>query len=308
MSPRPTVSTEHVFTVDVEDYFQVYAFDGVVDRSEWDRFPSRVVRNTEVLLELLDRHATSATFFTLGWVADKHPELVRRIADAGHEIASHGWWHRKVTSLTRTQFREDAYASRAILEQVSGHPVTGFRAPSFSITPGLEWAFDVLLETGYRYDSSLFPVKRMNYGYPKTPPLPHVIQREEGELIEFPLAMTRIGTLRVPAAGGGYFRQFPYAVTRRAFREHTEAGIPAVFYIHPWEIDPEQPRLAVRMHTRVRHYRNLRHTLARLDRLLTEFRFTSIARRLADGGKGVVTPPPVSSITPIPPRAAAAHA
>jgi polysaccharide deacetylase family protein (PEP-CTERM system associated) len=233
-----------------------------------------------VILELLAKHNATATFFTLGWIADKHPELVRRIADAGHEVASHGWWHRKVTTLSRNQFREDVYSSRMILEQVSGRPVIGYRAPSFSITPGFEWAFDVLLETGHRYDSSLFPIKRMNYGYPKTPPIPHIIHRDRGDLIEFPLATTRFGKLQVPAAGGGYLRQFPFGIIRRAFREHTEAGMPAVFYIHPWEVDPNQPRLEVPMLTRVRHYRNLTRTASLIDRLLSEFRFTSIAKRM----------------------------
>jgi polysaccharide deacetylase family protein (PEP-CTERM system associated) len=298
------VSIEHLFTVDVEDYFQVYAFERMVDRSAWDRFPTRVVRNTEIILELLDQHSATGTFFTLGWVAHKHPALVRRIADAGHEIASHGWWHWKVTSLTREEFREDVYASRAILEQISGQPVLGFRAPSFSIIPGLEWAFDVLLETGYRYDSSLFPIRRMNYGYPKASPIPHLIHREGGDLIEFPLAMTRIAGAQVPAAGGGYFRHFPYAITHRAFMEHTVAQTPAVFYIHPWEVDPEQPRLPVPWLTKVRHYRNLHRTTARLERLLSEFRFTSIARRLAEGD-GLLSS---SQLTDATHRATAAHA
>jgi polysaccharide deacetylase family protein (PEP-CTERM system associated) len=299
------VSIEHVFTVDVEDYFQVYAFERVVNRSEWDGYPTRVVRNTEVILELLERHAATGTFFTLGWVAKKHPELIRRIVDAGHEIASHGWWHRKVTSLTREEFREDCHASRAILEQISGQPVVGYRAPSFSITPGFEWAFDVLLETGYRYDSSLFPIRRMNYGYPKTPPIPHLIHREGGDLIEFPLAMTRVAGMQVPAAGGGYFRQFPYGITRQGFREYTNAKIPGVFYIHPWEVDPEQPRLAVPWLTEVRHYRNLHRTAPRLERLLSEFRFTSIARRLASGGKEAIADLQTDTASDAAPRIAA---
>jgi polysaccharide deacetylase family protein (PEP-CTERM system associated) len=286
--------TAHIFTVDVEDYFQVYALERFVDRSEWDRFPSRVERNTDVILELLDRHGATGTFFTLGWVADKHPAIVRRIVDAGHEIASHGWWHRKVTMLSRAQFREDVYAAKMALEQVSGHPVLGYRAPSFSITPGFEWAFDVLLETGYRYDSSLFPIKRMNYGYPKTPPIPHLIHRDKGDLMEFPLATTRIGTMHIPAAGGGYLRQFPYAIIRRAFREHTNAGMPAVFYIHPWEVDPDQPRFDVPLLTRIRHYRKLGKTAGLIDRLLAEFRFTSIARRLASQRYALLNTPPAT--------------
>lgn len=279
------MATEHVFTVDVEDYFQVYAFEGVVDRADWDGYPSRVARNTDVLLELLARHGAFGTFFTLGWVAEKHPEIIRRIVDAGHEIASHGWWHRKVTSLTPAQFREDAHASRVILEQVSGRKVVGFRAPSFSITPGNEWAFDALLESGYRYDSSLFPIRRSNYGYPTTPPLPHLIHRASGDLMEFPLTTTNLLGKRIPAAGGGYLRHFPYGVIRKAFREKDNAGIPGVFYIHPWEIDEDQPHMKVPWLTTVRHYRNIRKVLPRLERLLSEFKFTSIAQRLAGDGK-----------------------
>jgi polysaccharide deacetylase family protein (PEP-CTERM system associated) len=292
------VETEHVFTVDVEDYFQVYAFEGVVDRSTWDDYPSRVARNTDVILDLLARHGAHGTFFTLGWVADRHPEIVRRIADAGHEIASHGWWHRKVTTLTPEQFREDAHASRAILEQVSGTPVVGYRAPSFSITPGREWAFDMLLDAGYRYDSSLFPINRSNYGYPATPPLPHLIHRDAGDLMEFPLTTTRILGKRIPAAGGGYLRHFPYSVIRKAFREKNRAGIPGVFYIHPWEIDLDQPHMPVSWLTTVRHYRNIKKVLPRLERLLGEFRFTSIAQRLAGDGKWFRTTAPLPAISP----------
>jgi polysaccharide deacetylase family protein (PEP-CTERM system associated) len=292
------VATEHVFTVDVEDYFQVYAFEGVVDRSAWDGYPSRVARNTDVILDLLARHNSHGTFFTLGWVADKHPEIVRRIADAGHEIASHGWWHRKVTSLTPDQFREDAYSSRAILEQVSGHPVVGYRAPSFSITPGHEWAFDALLESGYRYDSSLFPIARSNYGYPATPPLPHLIHRNSGDLMEFPLTTTRFLGKHIPAAGGGYLRHFPYSIIRKAFREKDASGIPGVFYIHPWEIDEDQPRMTVPWLTSVRHYRNISKVLPRMERLFAEFRFTSIAQRLAGDGKWFRASSPLPDISP----------
>lgn len=300
------MGTEHVFTVDVEDYFQVYAFEGIVNRASWDMFPSRVERNTDVILDLLDRRSTTGTFFVLGWVASKYPALVRRIASGGHEVASHGWWHRKVTSLTPDEFREDAHASRNILEQVSGQPVVGYRAPSFSITPGHEWAFDILLETGYRYDSSLFPIRRMNYGYPKTPPIPHLIHRESGNLMEFPLATTTVCGQKVPAAGGGYFRQFPYAITKRAFREHDAAGIPGVFYIHPWEVDEEQPRISAPFLTTVRHYRNIPRCLPRLERLLSDFKFTSVAKRLAGDGKWFGAPLPAPAASPSPsPRAVA---
>jgi len=290
------VSIEHIFSVDVEEHFQVYAFDPYVDRATWDSHPSRVERNTDLILDLLAKHGHTATFFTLGWVAQRNPALVRRIVSGGHEIASHGWWHRKVVFMTPDDFLEDVRASKEVLEQISGQAVIGFRAPSFSITPGYEWAFDMLLEAGYRYDSSLFPIERMNYGYPRTPPIPHLIHRPNGDIMEFPLATTRIAGRQIPAAGGGYFRHFPYGVTRRAFREHSAANMPGMFYIHPWEVDPDQPRLDVPMLTRVRHYRNIDKTAARLDRLMGEFRFTSVAKRLsADttwiGGTGTPAAP-----------------
>ena len=267
----------HFFTIDVEEHFHVSAFDGLVDRSQWDGHESRVERNVGVLLDLLARHDTLATFFTVGWVARKHPALVRRIADAGHEIASHTFWHRKVSRLTPAEFRSDIRECKAALEDAGGQVVRGFRAPTFSIRPGGEWAFDVLLEEGHVYDSSLFPIHRPDYGYPAAPPVPHVIRRPAGELLELPLATMTIGPARLPAAGGGYLRQFPLAFVRRAFREHEARGIPGMFYVHPWEVDPGQPRIAAPWLTRVRHYRGLDRTLPRLERLLAEFRFTSVA-------------------------------
>lgn len=275
----------HIFTVDVEEYFQVGVFDGIVSRTQWDGMPSRVEASVETLLDLLARRGAVGTFFTLGWIADRRPQVVRRIAEAGHEIASHGWWHRRVNTLTVDEFRQDVRESKAILEDVAGSSVVGYRAPNFSITPGHEWAFDVLIEEGYRYDSSLFPIRRPGYGYPEAPPLPYLIYRPTGTLCELPLATTLLGGVRVPAAGGAYFRYFPYALTRRAFREHTEGGIPGLFYIHPWELDPNQPRLRAPLISRMRHYHGLQRTLPRLELLLEDFRFTSAARRLgiADG-------------------------
>lgn len=274
---------EHIFTVDVEEYFQVSAFDAAIARADWPVLPSRIARNVDCLLDLLSRHNTSATFFVLGWIADRHPEVVRMIASAGHEIASHGWWHRRVTTLTPDEFRSEVRSSKRALEEATGEPVLGFRAPNFSIVPGKEWAFDVLVEEGYRYDSSLFPVRRPGYGYPHAASQPHSIRRAAGELLEFPLATAVWKGLRVPAAGGGYFRQLPYALTRAAFRQHSVRGVPGTFYIHTWEFDPEQPRVSVPWLTKLRHYRGLSVTLSRLEQLLTEFRFTSVARRLRAG-------------------------
>src|SRR6267378_8474679 len=270
----------HFFTVDVEEYFQVRALRSVVSRDEWLSRPSRVAKSVDDLLACLDRHNVRGTFFLLGWIAKYHPEVARNIANAGHEIASHGFWHEQVTALDRTEFLDDVRSSKCELEDVTGAPVLGYRAPSVSIIPGWEWAFDVLIEAGYRYDSSLFPIHRRGYGYPSAPSAPHVIQRPCGDLAEFPLATTKILGFPVPAAGGGYLRQFPLAVIRRAFREASERGESATFYIHPWEIDPDQPRLAVSNLTRIRHYRGLDGALERIERLLGEFSFGAIASYL----------------------------
>jgi polysaccharide deacetylase family protein (PEP-CTERM system associated) len=238
-----------------------------------------VEQSTEILLNLLERKGAVGTFFALGWVARKSPALIRRIVAAGHEVASHGWWHRKVTDLTPEEFREEARSSRAILEDVSGQRVYGFRAPSFSIVPGREWAFDILLEEGYRYDSSLFPIRRPGYGYPGADPGPHLIRRAAGTLLELPPATTVIGGMRIPAGGGGYFRQLPYGLFHRAFGQSQSHGSSAMFYIHPWEVDVDQPRIAAPMLARFRHYTGLHRTLPRLERILDDFRFTSVAKR-----------------------------
>jgi polysaccharide deacetylase family protein (PEP-CTERM system associated) len=270
-------TTTHHFTVDVEEHFQVNAFERVVQRSDWPSHPSRVERSMDVLLDLLARHEATATFFVLGWVALRHKRLVRRLVDNGHEVASHGFWHRRVTTLTPEEFRADIRHSKAVIEDAAGVQVEGFRAPSFSIVPGREWAFDVLLEEGYSYDSSIFPIRRSGYGYPGAPTAPYTIERRAGSLREYPLTTLRVFGLRVPAAGGGYLRQFPLGVIRRAFVQSESEGIPGVFYIHPWELDPGQPRLPVGALTRLRHYRGLESTAARIDALLGEFRFASIA-------------------------------
>lgn len=272
--------TSHFFTVDVEEYFQVKALESAVSRDQWLSCPSRLARSIDALLHKLDRHSVRGTFFVLGWIAEHRPEVVLAISDAGHEIASHGFWHERVTALDPDAFREDVRSSKQILEDLTGAEVVGYRAPSFSIIPGWEWAFDVLLEEGYRYDSSLFPIRRRGYGYPDSPRIPHVIQRQAGRLAEFPLATTNFFRYPVPAAGGGYLRQFPLAIIRRAFREASEQGEPATFYIHPWEIDPGQPRLPVSALNRLRHYRGLADAMERIDLILEEFSFTTIASYL----------------------------
>lgn len=270
----------HCFSVDVEEYFQVNAFESIVSRDRWLTHPSRVARSVDQLLELLARYGVRGTFFTLGWIAEHHAAVVQAIADAGHEIASHGYWHQRVPTLSPDAFRDDVRRSKAILEDLVGAAVIGYRAPSFSIIRGTEWAFDVLIEEGYRYDSSLFPIHRKGYGYASARKAPHIIERPAGKLAEFPLATLQWGRLAIPAAGGGYLRQLPLMLVRRAFAQASARGESATFYVHPWEIDSEQPRLPVTALTRIRHYRGLSQMQLRIEALLREFRFDSIAAHL----------------------------
>lgn len=272
----------HHFTVDVEEYFQVSAFERHVPRSSWAARQSRIVGQVERLLDLLDRYQTRATFFVVGWVAARQRALIRSVVAAGHEIASHTWDHARITTQTPAQFRRSIRRTKQLLESITGSAVTGFRAPSYSIVPGKEWALDLLIEEGYRYDSSLFPVRRRGYGYPGAKTDPYWLERPAGRLAEIPPATLRLAGMRLPAAGGGYFRLLPYQVVRAALRQCERRGVPGTFYIHPWEIDPEQPRFAVSRLTRLRHYGGLRRTWPRLERLLAEFRFSPIRDTLAN--------------------------
>jgi polysaccharide deacetylase family protein (PEP-CTERM system associated) len=270
----------HHFSVDVEEYFQVSAFESYVPRERWPEMPSRVCASTEQLADLLAEHDVRGTFFVVGWVAERYPRLVQRLAEAGHEIASHGWDHRRIPDQSPEAFRASVRRSRSLLEQLSGRAVLGFRAPSFSIIAGYEWALDILVEEGYRYDSSLFPIRRGGYGYADANRDPHWIARPAGRLVEVPPATLAYGGINLPAAGGAYFRLFPYRLVRAALASAERRGAPGTFYVHPWELDPDQPRLPVPMTTRVRHYGGLAHTLPRLRRLLSEFRFRPIADSL----------------------------
>jgi polysaccharide deacetylase family protein (PEP-CTERM system associated) len=281
VEPRARSVTAHHFTVDVEEYFQVSAFAPHLPRADWDRWESRVQARVGCLLDLLARHEARATFFVLGWVAERHPEMVRSVARAGHEVASHGWDHARVIEQCPKAFRDSIRRTKYELEDLTGAPVLGFRAPSFSIVPGWEWALDLLIEEGYRYDSSLFPVRRPGYGYPGARRDPHWLQRPAGRLAEVPPATVRCCGVNIPAAGGAYFRWLPYAVARAAFRQCERRGVPGTFYIHPWELDPGQPRLAVPWSTRLRHYHGLAYTAERLERLLAEFRFIAIRDTVA---------------------------
>lgn len=269
----------HVFSVDLEEYFQVHAFDGVVERDEWNMIPSRVHMSTQRILDLLDEAGATATFFTLGWIAERHPELVRQISDRGHEIASHGHGHKLLTRMGADEFRQDLRRSRQALENAVGRPVLGYRAPTFSLVPETAWAFDVLIEEGFEYDSSMFPIRRRGYGFPGANPDVHTLIRPAGRLLEIPMTTTVVAGLRLPAAGGGWFRQLPYGLTRSGFRQCEREGRTGMFYIHPWELDPDQPRMPVPLLQRVRHYRGLHRMEDRLARLLREFRFTSVRER-----------------------------
>jgi len=264
------------FTVDVEEYFQVEAFGGVVSREDWTRLPSRVEGALDDLLGLMHAHDVRGTFFTLGWIADRHPAIPKMIVTAGHEIASHGWTHRRVVTLSREQFRREVRESRAVLEDLTGTRVRGYRAPSFSILPSVDWAYDVLIEEGYLYDSSVFPIRRRNYGNPHANPGAHVIEGAAGRLLELPMATTRFGPGRFPGAGGAYLRLLPFWITRRTAREYAARGESGIFYIHPWEIDPGQPRLDVSRLAKLRHYTNLGRMRPRLERLFRQFRFERI--------------------------------
>jgi polysaccharide deacetylase family protein (PEP-CTERM system associated) len=260
-------------TIDVEDYYQVSAFESLVGHSRWDDYPSRVISNTNKILELLQEHGVSATFFVLGWTARKFPKLVQRIQEMGHEVACHSLHHRLIYTMTSAEFREDTRIAKDILEQITGRNIRGYRAPSYSITRDSLWAFDILEELEFAYDSSIFPIHHDRYGIPNAPRFPH---RLEGRnLMEFPLSTAKLCGLTIPVAGGGYFRLFPYHITKMALHgiNHVESK-PFIFYLHPWELDPAQPRMeGVRLLSRSRHYLNLSRTTARFARLLKDFRF-----------------------------------
>lgn len=270
---------ENAMTVDVEDYFHVSALAPAAPRDRWASFESRVVANTTRLLDLFDAHEVKVTCFVLGWVADRHPELVRDIAARGHEVASHGYWHQLVYDLTPAAFKDDVVRSRRLLQDLSGQPVEGYRAPSFSITTRSLWALDVLLEAGYRYDASIFPVRHDRYGIADAPRGVHTLERAGGTLLEVPPATVRLAGQNLAIAGGGYFRLLPYAWHRWGIGHLNAAeGRPAVFYLHPWEVDPGQPRLPASRLSTFRHYTNLHRTEGRLRDLLQRFRWTTMRR------------------------------
>jgi polysaccharide deacetylase family protein (PEP-CTERM system associated) len=289
MSEPRAARVVNAMSIDVEDYFHVSNLAHAAPPERWASFESRVRANTGRLLDTFDETGVKATFFVLGWVADRHPEVVRDIAARGHEVASHGFGHQLVYDLTPAQFREDVRRSKALLEEQSGRAVRGYRAPSFSVTKRSLWALDVLLEEGYRYDASIFPVRHDRYGIPDAPRHPYSVRRGGGTLTEVPPSTVQLGSVNLPVAGGGYFRLLPYAWTRWGIgRVNRVEGRPVVFYLHPWEVDPDQPRLPAPWLNRVRHYRNLADTERRLRQLLSDFAFGPIQALL-----GPETPPEV---------------
>ena len=266
----------NAMTIDVEDYYQVAAFGKIVAPSDWDNYESRVVANTQRFLELLASRNIKATFFVLGYEAEWHPELVREIADAGHEIGSHGYAHQLAYTQSEVEFRDDVARSRKLLQDLSGQDVISYRAPSFSIGRRTPWGHRVLVEEGYRCDSSVFPVRHDLYGDPDAPVGIHNIETESGPILEFPPTVVRLFGRNVPTGGGGYFRIFPWWLTRRMLTQINKTR-PFVFYIHPWEIDPDQPRFDnASLKSRFRHYTNLHKTADRFTRLLDIFRFTTL--------------------------------
>lgn len=262
----------NAMTIDVEDYFQVSAFEHHISRESWDRLPCRVERNMDLILTLLDAADTKATFFTLGWIAERYPELVKRLVAQGHELASHGYGHERASDLTEPAFLDDITRAKGILEDLGGVSVQGYRAPSFSIGESNLWAFDSLLQAGYRYSSSIYPIRHDHYGMPDAPRYAHEVRPG---LLEVPITTLRMFDRNFPSSGGGYFRLLPYPLSRWMLnRVNSQEHQPGVFYFHPWEIDADQPRVpGISSKTRFRHYVNIPRMYGRLNRLLGDFKW-----------------------------------
>src|ERR1022692_681633 len=280
--PSPATAIVNALTIDVEDYFQVSAFADHVSRGDWDTMPCRVERNIDRILALLEEADVRATFFTLGWIAERYPDLIRRIGDAGHELASHGFSHQRATDQQRGEFLADIRLAKAVLEDISGKGVSGYRAPSFSVGPDNVWAFDCISEAGYRYSSSVYPIRHDHYGVPDGQRFAH---ESSPGVLELPVATVRMFSKNWPAGGGGYFRLLPYFISRWSIRRINDVDRkPAMFYFHPWELDPDQPRVqGIRAKTRFRHYLNLKRTEPRLRRLVTDFRWDRVDKVFLDG-------------------------
>ena len=274
MNNEPT----NYLTIDVEDYFQVAAFENIINPDTWNTYASRVERNTCLILEILAQHDVKATFFIVGWIAERHPALVKEIDNQGHEIGCHSYLHRKIYDLTPDEFREDTKRAKNILEDILGRKVVGYRAPSYSITKKSLWALDILEELGFTYDSSIFPIIHDNYGIPDAPRFEYKLPKHK--MMEYPISTVLIRGRKVPVAGGGYFRLFPYWFTKMALKKINEREKkPFIFYLHPWEADPDQPRFNnAGYFSKFRHYNNLHKTAERFIKVLNDFKFNPITR------------------------------
>lgn len=266
---------KHAMTVDVEDYFQVSAFDGIIPQEKWSTYPSRVQANTETILQLFDKHQVKATFFVLGWVAKHAPRLIREIHDLGHEVACHSFYHQKVDTMNAASFRQDCLMAKGLLEDIIQAPVIGYRAPTYSINPTTPWAHHVLEEVGFVYSSSVYPVKHDIYGWPGAPRFAYTAT--PGGLIEIPIS-TYQARVSLPCGGGGYFRLFPYVFSKFMLAQiEKKENKSCVFYFHPWEIDSQQPRQqGISFKTRFRHYLNLNRMQGRLEQLLKDFQWDTM--------------------------------
>jgi polysaccharide deacetylase family protein (PEP-CTERM system associated) len=275
-------SLHNVMSIDVEDYFHVAALADAVDPNRWDNMEYRAEASTHRLLELFADRDVKATFFVLGWVAKRSPSLVKEIQSAGHEVASHGMSHKLIYTQSPQEFAQETRAAKALLEDLLGAPVLGYRAATYSITSRSMWALDIIHELGFRYDSSIFPIRHDLYGVPGAAPAPSFIDTPSGNrIVEFPISTVELFGTRLPIAGGGYFRLFPYSMTKAGLRRvNQQHGRPFVFYLHPWEIDPDQPVIEVSWRSRFRHYNNLSRTESRLKRLLSDFNFTTMRASL----------------------------
>jgi polysaccharide deacetylase family protein (PEP-CTERM system associated) len=274
---------KNALTFDLEDYFHVGAFADQIQEDHWNSYESRVQANTDTILQLLEDHHCKATFFVLGWVAEKQPQLVKRIAEMGHEIACHSNRHRRVYELTPQEFREDTLRAKNVLEDACGRPVRGYRAPSFSIGSNSLWAFEVLTELGFTYDSSIFPVRHPNYGMPHAPRFPFLIRSSKGDLLEFPMPTLALAGHRSPLGGGAYLRLLPYWYTKWGIRFiNQQEEQPACVYLHPWELDARQPRMNGSASAHLRHYKGLRGTEGKLRRLLADFEFVPLGEFVTD--------------------------
>lgn len=276
----------NTFTVDVEDYFQVEAFSSVIDRNGWDDFSSRVEKNTDVILNMLDETGVKGTFFVLGWVAARYPDVVKRIAEMGHEVASHGMSHQLIYNQDKEVFKKETIDSKLLLQDLSQQPVNGYRAATYSITNKSLWALDILVEAGFTYDSSIFPMRHDRYGISDACTTPNVLTTPNGStIVEFPISTVKSRFFTLPIAGGGYFRLFPYLMTKWGLSKINKGGEPFVFYIHPWEVDPEQPQIDnISKFTKFRHYNNLNDCESRLKNLLKDFNFTTMSNVLQNKG------------------------